>query len=84
MSENKKWTHVNVEYVDENEFPKNIYEVQSARQLERRLKDVILDAYNDCVGAGIKRIVSMVERNKDESLSVARSVSDYIETTKGG
>ena len=81
---NKKWTHVNVEYVDEDEFPKNIYEVQSARQLERWLKDVILDAYNDCVGAGIKRIVSMVERNKDESLSVARSVSDYIETTKGG
>lgn len=84
MSENKKWTHVNVEYVDENEFPKNIYEVESAQQLERWLKDVILDAYNDCVGAGIKRIVSMVERNKDESLVVAKEVNDYIMTTTGG
>ena len=84
MSKDKKWTHVNVEYVDENEFPKNIYEVESAQQLERWLKDVILDAYNDCVGAGIKRIVSMVERNKDESLTMAREVSDYITSTEGG
>jgi len=81
---NKKWTHVNVEYVEENEFPKNIYEVESAGQLERWLKDVILDAYNDCVGAGIRRIVSMVERNKDESLVVAKEVNDYIMTTTGG
>lgn len=80
---NKKWTHVNVEYVDENEFPKNIYEVESPRQLERWLKDVIVDAYAIDLSRAIGRIVHMVERNKDESLSVAREVSDYIMTTEG-
>lgn len=83
MSNNKRWTRVNVEYVDENEFPKNIYEIESAQQLERWTKDVVLDAYNDCVGAGIKRIVSMVERNKDESFTMAREVSDFISTSQG-
>lgn len=81
---NKKWTHVNVEYIDEDEFPKNIYEVESPRQLERWLKDVILDAYNESTAKAVGRIVSMVERNKDESLSVAREVGDYIMTTTGG
>lgn len=80
---NKKWTHVNVEYVDENEFPKNIYEVESPRQLERWLKDVIVDAYAIDVNRAIGRIVHMVERNKDESLTMAREVSDFILTSQG-
>lgn len=83
MSKNKKWTHVEVEYVDENEFPKNIYEVESPRQLERWLKDIILDAYNYSTEKAIGRIVSMVERNKDESLTMAREVSDFISTSQG-
>ncbi len=84
MSKDRVWTRAEVQLIDENEFPKNIYEIESAGQLERWFQDVLLDAYNDCVGAGVKRIVSMVERNKDESLSMSRSVNDYIMTTEGG
>lgn len=69
---------------DTNEFPKNIYEFESARQLEDWMQDVAIDAYNENIGKAVQRIVNMVERNKDESLSVAREVSNYISTTSGG
>lgn len=57
--------------------------MESPRQLERWLKDVIIDAYAIDLNKAIGRIVSMVERNKDESLTMAREVSDFISTSQG-
>ena len=79
----KNWTVMEVEFIDEDKFPKNIYEVETPRQLQRWLDDLSLDVWNDTEKA-VRRIVSMVERNKDESLIVAKEVNGYIMTTEGG